>query len=93
MSAPTLPKIGTCGSCPATWTGPALCHCASCHATFADVELFAAHRQPTRTRSLCKRPAGLGMVLRAGVWHLAPMPPADRLARYRAIRAQAEANG
>ena len=90
MTAPALPKIATCGACSATFDRDA-CHCASCHATFADVELFAAHRQPTRTRSLCKRPVDLGLVERDGVWHLAPMPPADRLARYRAIRAQAEA--
>jgi hypothetical protein len=89
MTAPALPRIAHCGSCPATFPRDAA-HCASCHATFADVELFAAHRRPTRTRSLCKRPGSLGLVERAHIWHLAPMAPADRLARYRAIRAQNE---
>jgi hypothetical protein len=79
-----VPIIARC-STGCTWTGLDVCHCASCHQSFASVELFAQHRQPTRTRSLCKRPVVLGLVQTRGVWHLAP---ADRLARYRAIRAQ-----
>jgi len=78
MTAPTVPDTATCGAC---------------RATFADVELFDAHRLPTRTRSRCRRPAELGMVARGGVWHRAPMSPADRLARYRAVRAQGEITG
>lgn len=65
--------------------------CGSCRAVFASVALFDAHRQPTRTRSRCKRPDELGMALVGGIWQLAPMAPADRLARYRAIRALADA--
>jgi hypothetical protein len=88
MSAPVI--IAHC-SAGCTWRGEDTAHCAACHETFADAELFTAHRQPTRTRSLCKRPDGLGLALVAGVWKLPPMPVADRRALWAALRAQNDA--
>jgi hypothetical protein len=91
MTAPALPKIATCGGCPSTFPALDVCHCASCHLSFATVELFAEHRAPDRHgRRTCKRPDAMGLVLRAGVWHLAPMSHADRLARWQAQRAQTD---
>ena len=83
MSAPVI--IARCAA-GHTWRGEDTAHCAGCHETFATAELFAAHRRPTRTRSLCKSPVALGLVTRGGVWHLAPMPVADRRARWAALR-------
>jgi hypothetical protein len=71
MSAPAMADIATC---------------ATCRVVFASVELFDRHRQPTRTRSRCKPPETLGLVPRGGVWHLAPMSPVDRRARWAALR-------
>jgi hypothetical protein len=80
--------IGHC-QCGAVWSGEDVCHCAGCHGSFATVELFESHRRPTRTRSLCKQPADLGLALVSGVWKLPPMPVVDRRARWAALRAQA----
>jgi hypothetical protein len=88
VSAPTA-TIARC-SAGHTWRGEDTCHCAGCHQTFADAELFAAHRRPTRTRSLCKRPGELGLACESGVWKLPPMPVHDRRARWAALRAIAE---
>jgi len=86
MSAPTVPPVARC-SIGCTWRGTDTAHCAGCHETFADADVFAAHRQPTRTRSLCKRPGELGLVHRFGVWNLPPMTVHDRRARWAAARA------
>jgi hypothetical protein len=88
MSAPVI--IARCAA-GHTWRGEDTAHCAGCHETFATAELFAAHRRPTRTRSLCKRPADLGLALRSGVWNLPPMPVEHRRARWAALRAQVDA--
>lgn len=83
MSAPARLHIGHC-ACGALWCGEDICHCASCHATFATVALFESHRR----RGLCKRPAELGLVKTSGVWELPPLPVADRRARWAALRAR-----
>ncbi len=91
MSAPTVPAVARC-SIGCTWRGTDTAHCAGCHETFADADVFDAHRHHSRTyRSLCKRPDALGLVHRFGVWNLPPMTVHDRRARWAAARAHRDA--
>lgn len=45
----------TCSTCPATWTGINIAHCACCHQTFSTLAWFDAHRRGNK----CLDPAGL----------------------------------
>jgi hypothetical protein len=54
-----LQGYGSCRACEDSWTGFAVCHCASCCHTFADITAFDQHRlrghcQDTATRGLVK---------------------------------------
>lgn len=47
------------------WSGFAVCHCTSCHHTFADVAAFDQHR----VRGRCQDPAARGLVkVRRSLW-------------------------
>jgi hypothetical protein len=64
----------TCAGCEHRWYGIERAHCASCHRTFADLDLFDQHR----VDHLCRNPASLRMTRHAksGVWE--PRSPAVR---------------
>lgn len=49
---------GSCHGCGDHWSGFAVCHCASCCHTFADIEAFDQHRVGYR----CQDPATRGLV-------------------------------
>jgi hypothetical protein len=49
---------GSCRVCGDHWSGFAVCHCTSCHHTFADVAAFDQHR----VRGRCQDPAARGLV-------------------------------
>ena len=68
---PVPPHI--CGTCPATWTGLAPCHCSGCHQTFSGIRLFDTHRRVLRGVGICVAPTAIrisGEPLRLvdGVW-------------------------
>jgi hypothetical protein len=55
----------TCAGCDAVWAGADRAHCASCHSTFDDLELYDRHRDSEQ----CVRPQRLGLVTtRNGIW-------------------------
>ena len=52
-------------SCCQRWFGLNRAHCAGCHCTFDDVDLYDAHR----VTLVCKAPRGMGLVQNThGVW-------------------------
>jgi hypothetical protein len=56
----------TCAGCGQRWYGIERAHCASCHRTFAALDLFDQHRG----NHLCHNPVSLGMTrhTKSGVW-------------------------
>ncbi|GAA5154318.1 hypothetical protein GCM10023321_25920 [Pseudonocardia eucalypti] len=47
-----------CGGCSATWAGESRAHCARCHRTWDNVDLFDTHLEEDR----CLHPRTLGLV-------------------------------
>ena len=61
-------------ACGQRWFGLNRAHCAGCHCTFDDVDLYDAHRLTLE----CKRPTAMGLAQNQhGVW----MRPRDVLPR------------
>ena len=74
-----MAQNNTCSGCSATWTGTSVCHCSSCHRTFAGVRVFDLHRTQYGEHGTCRRPADMivtsglragepVMFLRDGIW-------------------------
>lgn len=60
-----------CGGCNTGWTGEDVCHCSGCHETFADVDVFDAHRSGYGAHGKCLAPGRIQtipMKKLTGVW-------------------------
>lgn len=60
-----------CGGCPARWQSKALAHCAGCHRSFGNTDLFDRHRLGYGEHGRCEDPGFLNghrMALVDGVW-------------------------